>query len=171
MKNATVKSFLLTLMFGSALFFTGCAEDPCEEIDCGLNGQAVPSADEESCDCECDAGYEGEFCTVVSSERFVGNFDVEDMCDSDTYLYESVISQASADPTRINISNFAGYDETVVGDVDGTDLTITEQNIPGDITIVGDGTINATGDQVTITYTATDADGTVDNCTAVFTRL
>jgi len=39
---------------------TPVAPDPCAEVDCGANGQCTEGV------CECEEGYEGDFCEIIS---------------------------------------------------------------------------------------------------------
>lgn len=61
-----MKKFISPLMaflaLTSLVMLTGCPKpDPCEEKDCGDHGTCV-SVDDETAECQCDEGWEGELC-------------------------------------------------------------------------------------------------------------
>lgn len=62
MERTLLKHLCLSLGIGFLILMSGCAKDPCEDVDCGINGTTQESADGETCDCECEPGFTGEFC-------------------------------------------------------------------------------------------------------------
>jgi hypothetical protein len=59
MTASKTRFFYITILFMTSIGFMISCEplpDPCDGIDCGANGTCVAGI------CECDAGYDGEFC-------------------------------------------------------------------------------------------------------------
>lgn len=128
--------------------------------------------------CDCDEGYEDDKCDIESSEKFLATYDVNDDCVSTDYT--STISKSSSNGEfKVLLSDFGAYlcnseAITVEATVSGTDITIEEQTFcsgASEFTIKGNGSINASGDVITINYSGNNPGGaTTYNCTATLTK-
>lgn len=148
------KSFLSTLMAGLAVVaftFTSCTTDPCKDVTCDNGGECVEG------DCVCATGYEGTTCQTEMRTKFLGAFLANETGVVD---YACTVSTSSTGINKIVITGFGGYacggsDIAVICTVDGTDLTVdADQSFcAGQIVIdSGSGSINASGNVITITY-------------------
>ena len=141
--------------------------------------------DEESCNvpcyfgncvdntCNCDVGYEGDSCTVLSIEKILGDWDAIDSCQTDVYEYTATLSVGTV-VNQILVSNFGRFGSTFVvsADVNGDVFDIPSQEIQG-ITLTGSGTIDVIDTVtafITVNYTAFDGLGNTDTCSGIWTK-
>ena len=117
-----------------------------------------------SCTKECDAGYEGDNCKTEMREKFLGNYNASESKNGGTpYSYSGSILTSSGSVSEIYINripNGTGFFNTnVKATVDGTSLTIADQEPDGDdYHISGTGVYSSTGSTVTFTYQVSGPD-------------
>src|SRR4029077_3738084 len=99
-----------------------------------FNGSCVNNS------CNCNLGYEGDSCTVLTTSKFIGSWNALDSCETNNYGYIATIAASSSILNNIIITNFGEYGTsfTVHADVSGMTFTIPEQNVEG-ITLSGNG--------------------------------
>ena len=61
-----MKQLKLLLVFCGLSIFA--CSDPCDDVDCGVNGTCVEGT------CDCDEGYEGTFCETETRAKFLGTY-------------------------------------------------------------------------------------------------
>lgn len=160
-------SAMLTIGAFSAVTYTACTKDECEDVVCNNGGTCV------SGNCSCPSGYEGNQCETRSNTKFAGNYDAEETCSPDNY--QVTIAASASDPTKVTISNLGSYGCSVGGDivyngsVDQATITVADNKCGYQI--------NATGTYnngvITMTYTAIYNDGSgtqTDNCSVTLTK-
>lgn len=172
MKKLSLLNLVLVCCLAlGVMTFASCESDPCEDVTC-VNGTAVASGD--NCNCDCDAGYEGDDCTTLSRTKFVGTYTVADACsESGAGTYTVTITASSTEVDKVLISNFWGaYSNNVIATVDGNTLTIANQDPDSDgYPVSGTGTYSATNNTITVNYTVTEtASGDTDVCQATYTK-
>jgi EGF-like domain len=165
MRSTTIK-LLGIFAIGSAMLFNGCT-DLCKDVDCGANG----TCDTETGTCVCTSGYEGTNCETRMTTKFVGNFNLTEVCTTGSDAYQCNVVESSGEITTIVFSNLYNSSISVNATVDanGTDFTIASQAF-GSATISGSGSINAAGTQITVSYTVV-AGGVSDACSATLARI
>jgi hypothetical protein len=136
------KLFLLALLL--PLFFTYS----CETIDT-LTGAAATVAK-----------IEGEWTCDEQSEIFKATAEV----------YTVTISADADNTSGVIIDNFYGLNASAKANVSGMSLIIPNQNVEGGFSVSGSGTISSNFEKINLTYTVDDGSGTVDHCTAVYTK-
>ena len=103
MKKITfVGSLVLVLLcLSSVIFYQSCKKNLCKHVVCANNG---------TCDngtCKCATGYEGESCTLLSRDKFLGSYSVAETCSSSGQSnYNITVSTLSTDVTKVLIYNF-----------------------------------------------------------------
>ena len=58
MATGKTRFILIGILFLSSMYFLLSCDDPCADIDCGLNGTCINGT------CACDAGYTGDSCEI-----------------------------------------------------------------------------------------------------------
>jgi|SRR5690606_5316460 len=163
--------FLSFALLSTALTLTSCDDDPCKDVECGANGTCFDGV------CQCNEGYEGTNCELEWTAKFLGSYNVEDVCTGEnpgTYLYETTISKV--DDMTLRISNFAGFNQSLNVTVSretassstADKISFTNVTDASNRVFNGEGTIS--GSTITITYTVTFSDNTEDSCTATYIR-
>lgn len=164
-----MKSLLKSLasVFVFAILWSSCDTDPCKDVVCGDEGVCNEGI------CVCNLGYEKDsagLCNTMWSTKFVGTYNVEDICNSGTYNNPMTVTQVDA--STIAISNFGGFNNPMsVINVDVTssfDLSIDNVTDAGNRVFNGTGFISGT--TMTIDYVTTFTDGSTDTCTATYIR-
>lgn len=142
----------------------------CNDADCGENAQCENNV------CTCIIGYEenANGVCVLEKEKFIGSYDVTDVCDSGTYTYEVTVDEliGSTDVVRIqNLSDLQCEDANgnpvdyfVEATVFEASLSFTDYTTCG-ATWTGNGTMES--GVITMTYSLINPD---DNCTATLTK-
>ena len=169
----------------------GC-KDPCKDVECLNSGTCN---DDGECDCPanfygetcetecingtytngncvCDEYYEGDVCDTEERIKFYGAFDVEEECPPITDAYATTIKAASGSALyKVEISKlYQEFSNPIIGDIDGSNLTIKSQEPETGFTISGSGTLSADQTTITLTYTVNDSSTGTVTCTATLTR-
>jgi len=108
---------------------------------------------------------------VIVRNSWVGQYDGEHDCPSvggPFVTAETITAGAAAD--GIVISNFSGTNLNATATVSGATLTMGMQTVGSFVFSNGTGTMNATGNQMTMSYTS-DGYGVVETCTAIYDKL
>jgi hypothetical protein len=150
------KIFNLFLMMAVAttISLTSCKTDGCTDPT-ATNYDDKADNDDGTCTFERDL-FLGTYNNIIES------------CDniSPSAPYSITISASSSNTVTVNISNFANTDVTVNGTVSGTNLTIPSQtftDIDGTFILAGNGSTNATGTTLTMSYSYSQ-DGVTSTC-------
>ena len=143
-------------------------EDLCvtNNVNCLNGGTCVDGT------CACASGYEGDSCQTLSSAKFVGSYEVDDVCsESGSNNYNVTITASSVNADQVLISNFwDAFLNNVVATVDSNEITIASQEPDNDGFLVsGTGTYISSSNTITFTYTVTDGTDT-DNCQTTYTK-
>jgi len=94
------------LMCSLAFFFMDCSSDPCDDIFCN-NGACIDGTCENNI-CNCEAGFEGEFCDSVVRDRYIGSWSGPNTCDLD--LEEAMLPDSIFIVISENADNIAAVD-------------------------------------------------------------
>jgi len=124
--------------------------------------------------CNCNAGYEGDSCTELTTQKYVANWNANDTCSANIWNYVATIASSSVIANQFIITNFGrfGSSFSIYANVSGTSFTIPTQNEMG-LTISGSGTIEVidSDDAVLyIDYFAKDEFNQTDHCSGVWTK-
>lgn len=163
-KNLSVGRWLVYGCLSLIAMMSACkTKDSCN-IPC-FNGSCVDNS------CNCDLGYEGDSCNVLSTSKFIGNWDAVDSCETNNYGYTATIAASSAIVNQIIITNFGEYGTgfTVKADVSGMTFTVPEQNVEG-ITLSGNGVIDTVTKKITVSFGVRDEFNQTDACTGMWTK-
>lgn len=175
---------ILTLSF-VCLLWVSCKKDngkdndfTCPEIAC-VNG-LVTQVGEQTCNCECEAGFEGDSCEVSKAwTTYKGFYRVIDSCLSHNRYSYSLTIEATPNKNEIympdfreifvsnpEFNNFNDFQPKAI--INGNKLNIPFQSFDeGNTTMQGEGTISGT--TFTLTYTLLHR-GVEETCTAYFTK-
>ena len=163
-KNLSVVRWLTYLCLGLIALMSACkTKDSCN-VPC-FNGACINNS------CNCNLGYEGDSCTVLTTNKFIGSWSAVDSCEPKNYEYTATIAASSSIVNQIIITNFGefGTSFTVTADVSGMTFTVPEQNVEG-ITLSGNGIIDTVTKKITVSFGARDANNQTDACTGVWTK-
>lgn len=147
----------------------GVCVDPCDSIDCGIGGTCTTGL------CICNTGYEQDAagaCNTEWSAKFLGaNMVTADTCHgvngNFSVNYATTITRTSE--VALSSTNLGGFGSTNVVSMDvtsSTNVSINHTDVAGRI-FAGSGSL--LNNILTIDYTVTYSDNTVDNCTAMIT--
>ncbi len=144
--------------------FSRCAHKDSCNIPC-FNGACINNS------CSCNTGYEGDSCTVATTEKFIGSYSATDLCDSNVYGYTVTIAAATSIPNQIIITNFGEFGSTffITASISGFTFTVASQTLEG-ITLSGSGTIDTVAKTITASYTAMDELNQMTSCTGTWLR-
>ena len=156
------KIFNLFLMMAIAttISLTSCKTDGCTDPT-ATNYDDKADNDDGSCTFERDL--------------FLGTYnDIVETCSgiNPSSPYSITISASSTNTVTVNISNFGNTDVTVNGTVSGTNLSIPSQtftDVDGTFILAGNGTTNATGTSLSMTYSYIQ-DGVTSSCSFTATK-
>ena len=160
MKKFSNFKFLGALALMFTLAFTSCV-DPCKDVAC-VNGECVEG------DCVCDTGYEGTLCDALMQTKFVGNYNLDEICDSGSDNYAATITASATNIEGISINNLYDSGLNTTATVSSSTITIESQTF-GNGTISGTGSINTDETVININYTVT-VGGQTDACIATLTK-
>jgi hypothetical protein len=144
---------LLALGFLS-ITFQSCTTDPCKDKSATTlcNGKGTLVSNTNSCDCSCDAGYEGTTCDTEIANKYVGTWKATESYTGNpggTITPDLVISKTSTIGT-IEIKNFS-------------DLGLT---ISAEATLSSNNKITLKSKNLTTAYTLTNGSGTLTTSTS-----
>ncbi len=158
---------LILAVASLAMLLHGCAQKDSCNIPC-FNGACVNNS------CNCNTGYEGDSCTIRTTEKFIGEYNAVDSCQSNTYGYIVTVAASTAVPNELIITNFGEYGSTatVVATISGFSFTVPSQSIVSNsITISGSGTIDTVAKKIFVSYIAEDVLSHItDGCSGVWTK-
>lgn len=153
---------LLTFGLFSAVVYTSCTKDPCNNVQCA-NGGSCSSGN-----CVCPTGFDGADCESLA---FLGKWNGTDVCGSGTYTVNVSIDPSSTSETTLLVSNPAGFGTNVVIsgvlNSDATSVTFTNQDVGAGRTLNGTMTLSS-NNNFTFSYTVVgqvDADQCQGNYT------
>lgn len=163
-----MQKLLVLQLIGALLLvfaFSGCDIDRCENVICdGPESVCVDGV------CICPPGYEGPNCDVLSSDKYVGNYRVNESCNPGTARGWSF--------TNVTLGN--GIDKLVFGNVLNTGLSaeavivnefairFDSQNL-GSIQFAGVGNYIQNTNRIEIEYEYY-VNGTANRCVAFLNR-
>jgi hypothetical protein len=154
----------ITLLYVLVALFTivSCQVDPCDGVAC-LNGGLCNEGN-----CLCAPGYEGSDCSTEQRAKFIATYNFNEICTGGEYNYVGELSASVGAVTQVRIINFAALTATeIIGVVSGSDVNIPQQYFAFEGEqwgIVGTGHLASSG--LTIVYTLTFPNGSLDECTA-----
>jgi|GEM_PF-1865506 len=102
----------------------------------------------------------------LSTEDYIGNYIVSEICDGDTYNYSLVVSNGQNGDKSLSITNLWDWEEVMTATINDSNLTLPNQELDG-VIFEGSGTLS--GNILTITYTATDQTE-METCVATCTK-
>lgn len=149
---------ILILVIGAATLL-GCNPDPCEEVVC-QNGACLEGS------CACDLGYEGEECQTESRRKFLGIWEVGDICRTTAFVYAATIGEGTAADALV-IDNLNDQNISVSAMVTNSEIVLPEQTF-GLAVLSGTGGIDTLAGVISIEYRIME-DGMPDEvCQATF---
>jgi len=143
-------------------FYNGCANN----IIC-LNGgiQRLYNKYGE-CICDCDLGYEGENCELISRAKFLGLYSVISSCQFETDTFYISITANANEISGVFFNNFFNDTTTVRGIVEERYVYIPTQVISG-YSLYGQGGIN---DSILILNYTSEHNDIYDSCHLIFIK-
>lgn len=142
--------------------FCQTIDDPCANISCGANGTCIDG------DCVCDQGYEGLNCEQETRDKFLGTYIVNETCQGSSDSYTMTIAISGSSAQQVNVTNLYNAGHTLLATVSGNDIAISSQTVSG-ITYTGVGTINSSGNVLTMNFQITDGTNS-DSCSFTGTK-
>ena len=153
---------LLLLAGIISLGMSSCKVDACKDVVCLNNGVC------DNGDCVCEAGYEGFNCEIEQRLAYIGSYDVEESCNLGSFSYSIVLIADSETGTEITLSNFGDFGFDIIGIVNGSEITFTDQTGNGS-TVNGTGILESENGVLTINYTMITSSAQTLECTMVCT--
>jgi hypothetical protein len=115
--------------------------------------------------------------TLTGSAATVAKLEGEWTCDEQSEVFKAtaetytVTLSADADNNSgVIIDNFYGLNASAKANISGMSFIIPNQNVEGGFSVSGSGTISSNFEKITLSYNVDDGSGTVDHCTAVYTK-
>ena len=143
---------LLTIALFSAISYTACKKDACENVIC-LNLGACDGGK-----CVCLTGFEGARCETLSREKFIKTYNGYDTCNYttlDSFRYDAYpiyFRAIQGDPRSMMMKNILhNMDDSAVCTMQGVD-TFSFQGSNNTLTYVGTGKMRR--DSLWLTYHA-----------------
>jgi len=169
MKTRKLLFAMLTVM--TVTLFNACEEeDKCKDVVCQHNGVCADGV------CiNCDAGYEGNLCEIISKGKFKGTYSVRDSCTSSGIsTYSVTIDTLTVGVDKVLITNFWDlFNNPVRASIDVDNITISSQEPDNDgFWVAGTGT--KSGNKININYVITDSTASPvdrDSCFSVWTKI
>ena len=150
---------LLLILVPALLFFSCDPNRKCEKANCPSYTVCQTGQ------CLCSAGYEGEFCDVLSYEKYLGSYQVSENCSPNPgSFYFVTITKYGSDPYTISINNMLDLGLSAEANVSGEFLTIPSQNM-GSLTINGDGQFYSNNGRIVLQYQH-DYGNSLNTCSA-----
>lgn len=141
---------------------------PCDNVIC-LNGGTCTDGI-----CYCPQGFEGTQCATRWSDKFVGNYIVDDACDTSAAgFYEAVINPDAAYAYKLRLFQVGlfcpGKIIEAIINPEKTSFNIPSQNTCGNVYISGNGNLN--GNFINIYLATRDTMlHTGNNCSLILSR-
>lgn len=157
--------FIVLFLGFTILGSCGGGNDRCQNITC------PPSQVCENGSCRCPFGLEGPNCAILSADKFIGNYQVNENCFNPPgpgFFYQSFINRGFNN-FEIQIQNILGSGLTIRAIVDGNFISIPEQTT-GNLRIVGQGNFFPVANRIEINYEY-NFSGTLRSCTANFQKI
>lgn len=160
-------SALLTVGAASSVVYTSCSKDECKDVVCKNGG---------TCDggvCTCPVGFIGSNC---QTKAFIGTWTGTDACSpTGTYNVNIVLSESSADSTRVLINNPGGFgtNNTINGTLSSDGKTITYSNQIVNSSTATPDTLSGTmvlSDNTHFAHNYTAKEGLVYTCSGNYTK-
>lgn len=146
-------STLLRLLIVPAFLLTACL-NPCKNVECQNGGECNNGA------CECPDAYEGNDCSELARDRFIGTWNMSQSCNSGYEEYEVVMREGGA-LHEVLLRNVYGLNREILATVAGSNLTVHEQTFDF-VTVSGTGSHNGQSITLNLQFRVND---TVENCT------
>jgi len=165
--------FVGLLTIGSLALFPSCSKDKCKDVTCQNGG----TCDEEDGSCNCAAGYEGTNCETAMADKFAVNWKYNETCAGATVTdFTTTFTKTGAN--KIQINGFAGFacggsNILVNCTVNGRDITVDsgQSFCAASLQITsGSGTINTSGNSISMTYTYTLVGVGSQTCSGTYTK-
>lgn len=165
--------FVGLLTIGSLALFPSCSKDKCKDVTCQNGG----TCDEEDGSCICATGYEGTNCETAMADKFAGNWKYNETCAGATVTdFTTTFTKTGAN--KIQINGFAGFacggsNILVNCTVNGRDITVDsgQSFCAASLQITsGSGTINTSGNSISMTYTYTLVGVGSQTCSGTYTK-
>jgi hypothetical protein len=165
--------FVGLLTIGSIALLPSCSKDKCKDVTCQNGG----TCNDDDGSCTCATGYEGANCETAMADKFAGNWKYNETCAGATVTdYTVVISKNGAN--KIQINGFAGFacggsNILVNCTVNGRDITVdaNQSFCAASLQISsGSGSINASGNSITMSYTFTVPGVGSQTCSGTYTK-
>ena len=152
-------SAMLTIGAFSAVTYTACTKDECEDVVCNNGGTCISGS------CSCPSGYEGNQCETQSRDKFIGTYTGTETCTIGTDNYTITLAPNS-DGIKLTMTNLYNDNITAICTMTGTN-TFTFNGTQSGATYTGTGSL--AGNSLTVDYTISD--GTLSNsCTFIGQR-
>jgi len=120
--------------------------------------------------CNCNPGYEGDSCTILTTEKFIGSWLATDSCVIDNFGYTATIAASSTIANTLQITNLGefGTNFIVEANVSGFTFTIPTQTVEG-ITLSGSGVVDTVAKTIVVSYDAKETGtGKTDACSGLW---
>lgn len=166
-----MKRFIFALVPFMLLLSPACDRNSCNNVVCNDSPNSVCLDGQ----CACQQGYEGDFCDILSYEKYIGNYQVSENCQntlsgSTNQTYTMFISQSGGTQIdKILMQSFAG-NLTVEAFINGNFITIPDQSIFGNTRVSGTGQFIPAANRMTIDYAITQG-SSYSECTGAFQKL
>ncbi len=95
-KTTLLTGILFTAVI-SAIFYTSCTQDACNNVNC-LNGGSCGNGV-----CRCPSGYEGPQCQTLSTARFLGGYAGYTSCNNTQQVIDSAFITAGDAINTVNV--------------------------------------------------------------------
>jgi hypothetical protein len=147
-------NLLLVMAIATTISLTSCKTEGCTDPT-ATNYDEKADTDDGSCTFERDL-FLGTYNNIIETCSGI----------DPSSPYSITISASSSNTVSVNISNFGNASVTVDGTVSGTSLSIPSQTFTdsfGTFTLAGNGSTNASGTTLTMTYSYIQ-DGVTSSC-------
>lgn len=162
------KFVLLFLVFGAIIFISSCGDD-CDTVVCQNEGFCEQGV------CACQAGFEGEFCEILTREKLTGNYNITTSCDEgSTSTEEWAVAGSASALNEILINNFHEQAFNVTATLINNDFfELKESSLTSQgtiYTVTGTGTFDGSGEIKVDYQLVSDSPSSTINCSVVAMR-